>query len=70
MAEPVTFIKAINSTMHEEFARDPKVFLLGEDIAAGGVFKATEGLAEKFGEDRVIDSTLAEAIIIDRKSVV
>lgn len=63
-ARTITYIQAINEAMHEEFARDPKVFLLGEDIAAGGVFKATEGLAEKFGEDRVIDSTLAEAIII------
>lgn len=63
-ARTITYIQAINEAMHEEFARDPKVFLLGEDIAAGGVFKATDGLAEKFGEDRVIDSTLAEAIII------
>jgi 2-oxoisovalerate dehydrogenase E1 component beta subunit len=64
MGEAKTFIKAINETMHEEFARDPRVFLLGEDIADGGVFRATEGLAHAFGEDRVIDSPLAEAAII------
>jgi len=64
MGEAVTFIKAINSAMHEEFARDPRLFLLGEDIADGGVFRATEGLAHAFGEDRVIDSPLAEAAII------
>ncbi|MFQ5926702.1 MAG: alpha-ketoacid dehydrogenase subunit beta [Terriglobia bacterium] len=60
----ITFIQAINEALHEEFARDPKVFLLGEDIAYGGVFKATDGLADKFGEERIIDSPLAEAIII------
>ena len=64
MGQPVTFIKAINEAMHEEFARDPNVFILGEDIAEGGVFLATEGLREKFGEHRVVDSPLAEAIII------
>jgi len=64
MGQPVTYIQAINQAMHEEFARDPKVFLLGEDIADGGVFRCTEGLRDKFGEERVIDSPLAEAIII------
>ena len=64
MGQPVTYIKAINQAMHEEFARDPNVYLLGEDIVAGGVFLATEGLEEKFGDQRVIDSPLAEAIII------
>ena len=49
MGQPVTYIKAINQAMHEEFERDPSVFLLGEDIAEGGVFLATDGLREKFG---------------------
>ena len=60
----ITYIQAINEAMHEEMERDPKTFILGEDIAFGGGFKATEGLLEKFGEERVIDSPLAEAIII------
>ncbi|MGH9862210.1 MAG: alpha-ketoacid dehydrogenase subunit beta, partial [Candidatus Acidiferrales bacterium] len=64
MGEPVTFIKAINLAMQQEFERDPRVFILGEDIADGGVFRATEGLRDKFGEERVIDSPLAEAAII------
>lgn len=64
MGQPVTYIKAINQAMHEEMERDPRVFLLGEDIADGGVFRATEGLRDKFGEERVIDSPLAEAIIV------
>ncbi len=64
MPQRVTYIQAINQAMHEEFARDPKLFLLGEDIADGGVFRATEGLRDKFGEERVIESPLDEAIII------
>lgn len=64
MGEKVTFIQAISQAMHEEMGRDEKIFILGEDIAEGGVFKATEGLRDKFGEHRVLDSPLAEAIII------
>ncbi|MFQ5695022.1 MAG: alpha-ketoacid dehydrogenase subunit beta [Terriglobia bacterium] len=64
MGQAVTFIKAINQALHEEFERDPSVFLLGEDVAEGGVFLATEGLRDKFGEQRVIDSPLAEAALI------
>jgi 2-oxoisovalerate dehydrogenase E1 component beta subunit len=45
--------------------RDPKVFILGEDVGVmGGVFKATKGLYEEFGADRVIDSPLAEGVIV------
>ena len=47
MGEAITLIKAINQAMHEEFERDPNVFILGEDIAEGGVFLTTEGLREK-----------------------
>ncbi len=64
MGEAITLIKAINQAMHEEFERDPSLFILGEDIAEGGVFLSTEGLLEKFGDKRVVDSPLAEAIII------
>ena len=50
--------------MREEMARDERVFVLGEDIGArGGVFLATDGLLEEFGEDRVIDTPLAESAI-------
>ncbi len=50
--------------MREEMARDDRVFVLGEDVAArGGVFLATDGLVEEFGEDRVIDTPLAESAI-------
>ena len=63
MAE-IRYIDAINQAHHEEFARDERVVVLGEDVGRkGGVFGATAGLLEKFGEARVIDSPLAESSI-------
>ncbi len=60
-----TYIDAINSALREEMDRDPSVFVIGEDIGTmGGAFRATQGLLEKFGAERVIDSPLAEGIII------
>lgn len=61
----VTYIQAINDAIHEEMERDPSVIILGEDVGIyGGVFKATYGLLEKFGEERVIDTPIAESMII------
>ena len=61
----MTYIDAINSALREEMARDSSVFLIGEDIGKmGGAFRATKGLLEEFGEDRVIDSPLAEGVIV------
>jgi 2-oxoisovalerate dehydrogenase E1 component beta subunit len=61
----MTYIEAISKGMWEEMERDQSVFLIGEDIGAyGGAFKATKGFLQRFGEDRVIDSTLSEAAII------
>src|SRR5512142_3079173 len=61
----MTYIDAITTALGEEMRRDDKVFLIGEDIGAmGGVFKATKGLYDEFGPDRVIDSPLAEGIIV------
>jgi len=58
----VTYLEAIREGLFEEMDRDDNVFCLGEDIGAyGGAFKATEGLMEKFGEDRVIDTPISEA---------
>ena len=60
-----TYIEAITEAMSEEMARDEKVFLIGEDIGLyGGVFKATKGLQDRFGVDRVIDSPISEAYIV------
>jgi 2-oxoisovalerate dehydrogenase E1 component beta subunit len=61
----MTLIEALRQAMDEELARDDRVFLVGEDVGRrGGVFRATQGLYEKFGADRVIDSPLAELSII------
>ena len=59
----VTVLEAIRGTLDEEMARDDSVFILGEDVEAGGVFRATEGLSKKY-PGRVIDSPLAESSII------
>ena len=57
-------IEAVREAMFEEMRRDPSVFILGEDVGRrGGVFLATKGLIEEFGEQRVIDTPLAEASI-------
>lgn len=64
MAE-MNLVQAINSTLAAEMRRDPDVVVLGEDVGkVGGVFRVTEGLHAEFGEDRVIDTPLAEGGII------
>ena len=61
----VTYISAITEALQEEMRRDERVFIIGEDVGVeGGVFKATKGLYEEFGADRVIDSPLAEGVIV------
>jgi len=63
--ETKTLIQALTEAMDEELARDPRVFITGEDVGPrGGVFRATMGLHEKYGSDRVIDSPLAELSIV------
>lgn len=60
----LSIIEAVNLALHSEMARDKDVVMLGEDIGLnGGVFRATVGLLEKFGEDRVIDTPLAETLV-------
>ena len=60
-----TNIDALRDTMEEEMRRDDRIVVLGEDVGVrGGVFRATEGLFEKFGADRVIDSPLSELSIV------
>ena len=58
-------IEAVREAIREEMVRDSKVFVIGEDVGVrGGVFLATQGLAEQFGNDRIIDAPLAEASIM------
>ncbi|EUJ17574.1 alpha-ketoacid dehydrogenase subunit beta [Listeria aquatica] len=60
----ISYIDAITMALREEMERDEKVFILGEDVGKkGGVFKATAGLYDQFGEKRVIDTPLAESAI-------
>ncbi len=60
-----TVLEAVRETMREEMRRDERVVLLGEDVGArGGVFRASEGLVQEFGEERVIDTPLAEGAIV------
>lgn len=60
----MSYIDAINLAMKEEMERDDNVFILGEDVGRkGGVFKATAGLYDQFGEYRVLDTPLAESAI-------
>jgi 2-oxoisovalerate dehydrogenase E1 component beta subunit len=60
----ITYIDAINRTLHEEMARDETTFLIGEDTGIyGGVFKATRDLLEAFGPERIIDSPISESLI-------
>lgn len=59
-----TYIQAITDALDEEMANDERVFLIGEDIGIyGGVFKATKGLLDKYGAERVIDSPISEVFI-------
>lgn len=60
----ISYINAVTAAIREEMERDSKVFILGEDVGvSGGVFRATNGLYEQFGEERVIDTPLAESAI-------
>ncbi|ALX48029.1 alpha-ketoacid dehydrogenase subunit beta [Lentibacillus amyloliquefaciens] len=60
----MSYIQAVTAAIHEEMQRDEKVFVLGEDVGKkGGVFGATKGLYEAFGEYRVLDTPLSESAI-------
>jgi pyruvate/2-oxoglutarate/acetoin dehydrogenase E1 component len=61
----MTYLQAISDGLREEMRRDETVFCLGEDIGAfGGAFKVTDGFIEEFGADRVLDTPLAENMIV------
>src|SRR5947209_6902168 len=60
----LTVIEAVREALAEEMARDPRVIVLGEDVGKlGGVFRATEGLLDRFGAERVVDMPMAETVI-------
>jgi pyruvate dehydrogenase E1 component beta subunit len=58
-------VEALNSAMHQEMESDPDVIILGEDVGPnGGVFRVTEGLWDKYGDERVMDTPLGESGIV------
>jgi 2-oxoisovalerate dehydrogenase E1 component beta subunit len=62
---PVTYLEAIRQGLWEEMERDPNVFCIGEDIGIyGGAFKVTDGLIDRFGPERVLDTPIAESAIV------
>jgi 2-oxoisovalerate dehydrogenase E1 component beta subunit len=62
----VTYLEAIRQGIYEEMERDSSVFCIGEDIGIyGGAFKVTEGLIDRFGAERVVDTPIAETAIVN-----
>jgi 2-oxoisovalerate dehydrogenase E1 component beta subunit len=59
-----TVIEALRDALHGEMQRDQRVLVMGEDVEEGGVFRATEGLLAEFGPGRIIDTPLAESLIV------
>ena len=65
MSEPVTYVEAIRLALQDEMRRDERVFCIGEDIGAyGGAFKVTKGFLDEFGARRVVDTPIAESLIV------
>jgi 2-oxoisovalerate dehydrogenase E1 component beta subunit len=65
MAREISYLEAIREALAEEMRRDPKVFVLGEDVGPyGGAFGVTQGLVEEFGEARCLDTPISESAII------
>ena len=65
MAKELSYLEAIREALAEEMRRDPKVFVLGEDVGPyGGAFGATQGLADEFGESRCLDMPISESAIV------
>jgi 2-oxoisovalerate dehydrogenase E1 component beta subunit len=65
MSKELTYLEAIREALLEEMERDSRVFVLGEDVGPyGGAFGVTQGLAEKFGELRVLDTPISESAIV------
>src|SRR2546422_2269500 len=65
MSKELSYLEAIREALTEEMRRDPRVFVLGEDVGQyGGAFGVTQGLYDEFGEMRVIDTPISESAIV------
>jgi acetoin:2,6-dichlorophenolindophenol oxidoreductase subunit beta len=58
-----TYVKAINAALFDAMRADPRVIVLGEDVAEGGPYTATAGLAEEFGTERVLNTPISEGAV-------
>ena len=62
---PITYIEAIRQALWEEMEQDERVFMIGQDIGTyGGAFRATAGMLERFGPQRIIDSPISESAMV------
>jgi 2-oxoisovalerate dehydrogenase E1 component beta subunit len=62
---PITYIEAIRQALFEEMEQDERVFMIGQDIGTyGGAFRATAGMLERFGPERIIDSPISESAMV------
>ena len=59
-----TYLEAVRAALHEEMSRDSSVYLFGEDVALGGPFGVTNGLAEAFGNNRVVNTPISEGTVM------
>src|SRR5690606_20895717 len=61
----MTMVQALNRALHDAMQEDPSGYVLGEDVGVGGgIFRVTDGLIEDFGQERVMDTPLAESGIV------
>jgi pyruvate dehydrogenase E1 component beta subunit len=60
----LTFLEAIRSGLHEEMSRDSSIYVFGEDVALGGPFGVTQGLADTFGTNRVVNTPISEGTVM------
>ena len=61
----MTMVQALNLALQQEMEKDDRVIVLGEDVGVdGGVFRVTDGLIDQFGDQRVLDTPLAESAIV------
>jgi len=60
----ITVVEAARQALRSEMRRDPRIWVLGEDVRQGGVFGQYRGLVDEFGPDRIVDTPIAEATMV------
>jgi len=64
----LTCSQALFEALAEEMERDPRVYMLGEDVTTGGYFAVSVGLVDRFGKERIVDTPISEYAIVGRPS--